>query len=344
MTVSRLRVGIVGAGWVATARHIPAFRLHPAVDLVAVCDHNADRARQVSAAHAVPAWFDDIDRFLDADLDIVSICTPPWTHAEIAITALSRGRNVFTEKPMAMDSGDARAMVDAASAADRMLCVSHNLLFSRSVRKAGRVLGDRAVTYGIGIQLSSTRRRLPTWHHLLPGGLFTDEVPHMLYTLAHFLGPLELDDVRAVVDAEGAGTPVTADIRVRGTSGSGQLTTLFRSPVSEWHVALVSDDAVVDLDLFRDIAISVGSDGAHQPADVLRTSAAALMGHGRGVAASGHRYLRGRLLWGHDEIIREFVDAILDGKRAPVPAEDALAVVGLTDQILAAIGARRPLP
>jgi len=217
-----------------------------------------------------------------------------------------------------------------------MLCVSHNFLFSRAARKAERFLAGSEVGYAAGLQLSSLRRRLPTWYHELPGGLLHDECPHMLYTLAHFLGPLELDHARATWDPA-TGLPATAEILLRGPRGLGQVTMVFDTPVSEWHVGLVAPDRVVDLDLFRDIAMCVRSDRAHKAGDVLRSSLAGVGGHLAGFATSGARYVTGRLFWGHDELIRRFVDATQGRGEVPVPIDDALAVVRLTAAVVEAV-------
>jgi predicted dehydrogenase len=330
-----VRVGVIGTGWVGRARHIPGFRTHPQVVIAAVYDRRPDRAAGAARASGVPAWDDDLDRFLSRDLDIVSIATPPWTHAELARSALGRGLHVFTEKPMAMDLAEARSMVQAAEDAGRLLCVSHNFLYSRSVRKARAFLGaDPDLRYVAGAQLSSLRRRLPSWHEELPGGLLFDEMPHLVYLLQHFLGaPLQVEHVRG---ARGA-TDAPVEVLLRGARGPGQITMVMDAPVSEWQVVVVAEHGTVVLDLFRDIAVRIRPDGAHEPLDILRTSATAMRDHAVGFVASGSRYVRGRLFWGHDELIGAFVEAAMTGGPSPVPAEEALGVVAVADRVAGAL-------
>jgi predicted dehydrogenase len=330
-----LRVGIVGTGWVGRARHIPGFRSHPAVDVVAVYDRRADRAAETARTAAIPAWDDDLDRFLSRDLDAVSIATPPWTHADLARAAFEHRLHVFTEKPMAMTLAEATRMVDSATSAGRLLCVSHNFLFSRSVRKAKTFLGSGAsLRYVAGAQLSSFHRRLPEWHRDLPGGLLFDEMPHLVYLLQDFLGTLDVEHVRG---ARGGAPEAPVEVLVRGARGPGQITMILGAPVSEWQVVVVAEQGTVVLDLFRDIAIRLPPDGAHGPLDILRTSARAVTEHAVGFASSGARYLGHRLFWGHDALIRAFVDAALRGAPAPVLAADALGVVAVADRVVAAI-------
>jgi predicted dehydrogenase len=338
--VRRLRVGVIGSGWVANARHIPGFQGHPDADVVAVLDHNGPRAQETATRHSINLATADARAFFAADLDVVSICTPPWSHAELAIESLAHGCHVFTEKPMAVDANDARAMIEAAAAADRRLCVSHNFLFSRSVRRADRLLaGAGAPEYVAATQLSSPRRRLPEWYEQLPAGLFLDESPHMLYTMQHFLGPLILEGVRS--RSVGGATPATVELQVRGPVAHGQITTVFTAPVSEWHVTVVTNDRLVDLDLFRDIVVDVPPDNQHKASDILGTSARAITGHLAGFAASGARLVTRRQFWGHDALISAFVDAVATDRPSPVDPVDSLRIVEITDQVLDELGVAR---
>lgn len=328
-----LRVGLVGTGWVGLARHLPSLRSHPGAEVVAVLDRRPERAAAVAREHRIPAWDGELEAFLARDLDVISVATPPWTHAEISSAALARGIHVFTEKPMAMDLREARSMVDAADDAGRLLCVSHNFLYSRAVAKAKRFLGARpTLRYAAAIQLSSLRRRLPTWYTRLPAGLLFDEMPHLIYLMQYFLGPLEVEHVRGTgrsgIDS-GA-----VEVLVRGERGPGQIAMVLDAPVSEWQVALVSDRGAVALDLFRDIAVRVHPDGEHKAADILRTSASMLGDHAAGFVASGARYLPGRLFWGHDVLIRKFLDAVLTGGPSPVSSQEALGVVEVAEKIV----------
>jgi predicted dehydrogenase len=128
-----LRVGVAGAGWVAGARHIPAFMRDSRAQVVAIYDRYPERAAALARRHAIPRTCQNLTEFFEQDLDVVSVCTSPWTHARLAIESLQQGCHVLVEKPMALSSGDAEEMVRTAEQADRRLCLSHNFLFSRSM-------------------------------------------------------------------------------------------------------------------------------------------------------------------------------------------------------------------
>lgn len=338
--MNALRVGIAGAGWVATARHLPSYLQIPGVEVVAVYDRSAERAALLAArAPGAVLATSDLDRFLADGLDVVSIATSPWSHREIAVRAAGAGAHVFTEKPMAMDGAEARQMAQAAVDAGRLLAVSHNFLYSRAMKETRAKLGGAPVEYAVGLQLSAETRRLPVWYRSLPGGLMFDEAPHLVYTLNHLLGGgLRLDHARGDIDAEGQ--PRTVELLVAGNTGRGQITMVFGAPVSEWHVMASSSNGVVALDLFRDIAVRVAPDGAHGALDIGRSSAAVLGGHAWGFAKAGTRLVRRRQFWGHDALIAAFVQAVRSGGPAPVDVEESLAVVDFTDNVLTALDLR----
>jgi hypothetical protein len=112
---------------------------------------------------------------------------------------------------------------------------------------------------------------------------------------------------------------------------------VFDAPVSEWHLVLVCDGAVLDIDMFRDVLIRIGDDGDHSAFDILRTSARGVSAHLAGVVSSGIRYTTNRMYWGHDRIIARFVDAVLGRGTTPVSLDSAIEVVSVTDAILTAL-------
>ena len=73
---SRLRVGVIGTGFGSLVQ-IPAFRAHARAEVVAVASGTPGKARKAADALGVPHAFDDWTQLVAADLDLVSITTPP---------------------------------------------------------------------------------------------------------------------------------------------------------------------------------------------------------------------------------------------------------------------------
>ena len=101
-TSKKLKVGIIGTGWIADA-HIVEYKRMPDVEIVAGADLVPGKAEAFFKKWDVEGvkCYPDHKSMLDAeDLDAVSICTYNMTHAECAIYALKKGVHVLLEKPM----------------------------------------------------------------------------------------------------------------------------------------------------------------------------------------------------------------------------------------------------
>lgn len=128
-TSEGVRVGFVGSGW-SDRVQIPVFRLG-GLTPQAIASANPEHAQRVAATHQLPETYATWQELVASDsVDIVSICTPPHLHAEIAIAALAAGKHVICEKPTALNVAEAEAMLAAAQAAPgRLAIIDHELRF-----------------------------------------------------------------------------------------------------------------------------------------------------------------------------------------------------------------------
>ena len=332
------RVGVVGGGWVATARHIPAFQRDGRATVEALFDRNRSKAESIAKRSRIPRCFDRLEEFLQEPLDIVSVCTPPKAHALLVEAALRASKHVLVEKPMTLTSEEGSSLEALAREVGVVLCPAHNFLFSRSMQRAESLLqkGEAGEVYwAMGVQLSSWRRRLPVWLDDLQGGLFFDEAPHLLYLMRHFLGDLRVE--QAWRTSEGKDSPLKTErmeVRLQGVQGAGYLTMWFGAPFSEWLFILFCSRAVLVLDLFRDILIYSPPEQAHNAGDILTSSARGTLQLWRRIGTSGMRYVCGRLFYGHDLLIKRFLDAVINGNEPPVSPRDGWEVVALMEEIL----------
>ena len=138
---SRLRVGVIGTGFGALVQ-IPAFRANPRAEVVAVASATPGKARQTAQALGVPHAFDDWKQLVAADLDLVSITTPPALHHPMALAALDNGRHVLCEKPMAMSTAEAESMLAHGERARRVHVIDHELRFNPNRRKARKLIAE----------------------------------------------------------------------------------------------------------------------------------------------------------------------------------------------------------
>ena len=335
----QIRVGVAGAGWVATNRHLPALKSDRRVEVAAVADPLPGRAAAAALRFGVARHFDRLDEFLAEPLDAVVVCTPPDDHGQTVEAALSAGRHVLVEKPMTLSAAEGERLETLAAGRNLVLCPAHNFLFARSTKRArGLLAAGRAgdVQWAMGVQMSSLRRRLPEWFGELPGGLFFDEAPHLLYLMRHFLGELEVEDVWSTRNgrADGGGPVERVEVRLRGELAPAYLTSWTGAPLSEWYLLLCCTKAVLAIDLFRDTLIAMPPEGAHSVRDVVASAARGTVQLWAGIASTGVRTLCGRQFFGADELDRRFVDSVENGAEPPVAARDGHRVVGLIEQIL----------
>jgi predicted dehydrogenase len=127
-----LKVAIVGTGGIFRLGHGPAWRQIPRARVIATCDIIKERADQARAELGAEKSFSSLDELLAGDdIDLVDICTPHPSHAELAIKALRAGKHVICEKPMALEIDDAARMIEAAKETGRHLYIGHTRRFDR---------------------------------------------------------------------------------------------------------------------------------------------------------------------------------------------------------------------
>ncbi len=112
--MKQVRVGIVGYGWAAAA-HIEAFKAVEAASVGAICSRRDHDPAQLEAEHGIPLrCYTDFDALLaDPKIDAIDICTPPSSHADLAVRAADAGKHVLIEKPIAMNFADCLRIAEA---------------------------------------------------------------------------------------------------------------------------------------------------------------------------------------------------------------------------------------
>lgn len=109
-----IRLAVVGLGHIATSAHLPAIARSFDAELVAVAEADADRrdAAMPRAPSGVAAY-DDIEPILaDGGIDAVVLATPPWVTTGLAVRALTAGKYVLAEKPIATGVAAALPLAD----------------------------------------------------------------------------------------------------------------------------------------------------------------------------------------------------------------------------------------
>jgi predicted dehydrogenase len=131
---ARPRVGFLGVGWIGRSR-MEAMVETGAIEAAAFADPSDDMAAQARRLAPGAVRADGLEGLLEAGLDGLVIATPSALHAEQSIAALERGMAVFCQKPLGRTATEARAVVEAARSADRLLAVDFSYRFTDGMRR-----------------------------------------------------------------------------------------------------------------------------------------------------------------------------------------------------------------
>ena len=191
--------GLIGASTIAKQFMIGAIRAEGG-DVAAVMSSSADRAASYAKENGIPAAFSTLDAILAADIDAVYISTTNELHLEQALAAAKAGKHVLCEKPLALNSADARKIVAACKRAGVVMGTNHHLRNAGSHRamrdaiQAGKIGKPIAARVFHSVYLPE---HLQGWRITKPeagGGVVLDITVHDADTLRFVLSddPLEV--------------------------------------------------------------------------------------------------------------------------------------------------------
>jgi predicted dehydrogenase len=124
-----IRVGLIGCGLFGES-HLQAYRAVSNAQVTTVFDVSRDRALAIASQFGIPRVALSLEEVCSAeDIDAIDVVTPEETHREPVLTALSHGKHVFVEKPLATDLNACRVMIESATASGRILMVGQLVRF-----------------------------------------------------------------------------------------------------------------------------------------------------------------------------------------------------------------------
>lgn len=197
MPKKKLKIGIIGVGGIAQAHMQGYAKVSDKAELVAFCDTIKERAEKGAKEFGSPnaKVFTDYRKMLEMeDLDAVDICTPNKFHAPIAIDALKAGKHVYCEKPMAMNTEEAEAMVRTAKETGKKLSVGYPSRYSDDAQLLKKMISAGEFGDIYFAEAAAVRRRgVPTWGVFLSkklqgGGPLIDIATHILDLILWLMG------------------------------------------------------------------------------------------------------------------------------------------------------------
>lgn len=318
-----MKIGVIGAGrWganiIRTCSELGV--------LESICDANEAAIATIAGMYPDVALELEVHSLLERDIDAVAIAAPAALHGELALEAISAGKHVFVEKPLAMSTDDAVVVLRAARARDVTLFVGHVLLYHPAVQRALELIHEGAIG-----DVRHVRSRRLSWGTLRSNeNVWWSFAPHDVALVLEIFGDLP-------VEASGAEhafvQPNIADFcyaDLKFTAGRS----------AHIEVSWLDPEKTSRLDIF-------GSTGVLTMVDSRDGASLRLTPCGERTDANGKPFL-----WREEARdvaftpvapltaeLRAFIDAATRGTRPPTDGQNGLRVV----QVLSMLGrSRRP--
>lgn len=334
MSRQELHIAIIGAGTIARY-HAQAIALTPGARLMAVCRSDGGDAAAVEREFGVPCAA-GVEALLSMDdVDAVCVCSPSGLHAGHAIAAANAGKHVLVEKPMALTTADADAMIEACRAAGVRLGVVlqrradpafQAVHAAVAAGELGRpVLGTISVPYVREEAYYNSAAWRGTWA-MDGGGALINQGIHLVDLLLWYLGNAVEVQARAATlahDIEVEDT-LAALLRFDGGALGSIVATTAAAPGYPHRVEIYGDRGGVQIEGERVVRWALPG----------RTSgsAAGLEAAGAGSSPTGIA------VDNHARIVADFVAAVRDGREPMVTGADGRRSLDLVRRIYAAAG------
>ncbi|MFX0555394.1 Gfo/Idh/MocA family protein [Maribacter sp. CXY002] len=197
-----IKWGIIGCGDVAEIKSGPAFQITPNSSLVSVMRRDLDKAKDFALRHGVPNWSNNANDLLNnTEINAIYIATPPSTHLDYTLMAISAGKHVYLEKPMAMTTKEAGTILQCLENSNSKLTVAHYRRKVPAFVKIKELLDQHSIgtIRYVDLQILQPRKSgliaesEENWRlnpAISGGGYFYDIAPHQIDLMYHYFGAI----------------------------------------------------------------------------------------------------------------------------------------------------------
>ena len=339
-----LRIGLIGAGFIARLGHLPALKSIGEVELVAVADEKRTLAQSVAREFGIPNVYRDALELLNDDsIDIIDVCTPPHVRSSVICPAAESGKHILVEKPLALSLDEALIIVEAVNKSGVKLSVAQNYrYFPSAVRARDRIsqgrIGNIVSILGLGSTPFPTGLREKAWQFDI--GVLFDFAPHLIDMIL-WLCCSPVEDVFALGGdfAGGMGRPNYAQIEL----------SFENKAIAVADVSWVTGITRFALDIHGTaghIVLDVRNDGYMEihgwmtPLDELPACVRKVLRVIGGVATG--RYFLGAVQF-YTKLIDEFLESIRRNVDPPVSAERAAMTTAVLEAAEVSLQTHQPL-
>lgn len=335
--MSKLRIGLVGAGNIGQTEHLKAYmNMKDVAEVVAVADINLKRAQEAAEKYGIPQAFGSVEDMLaGAQMDAVDVCVWNASHEPVSVAALRAGKHVICEKPMADSLASAQRLVDEVKKSGKIFMMAMVTRFGNDAMLLNEMIQKGELGHIYLAKTGYVRRRGT------PIGWFTDKSKSGGGAVID-IGVHSIDMTWFLM-----GKPKPVRVSGRTASYIGDFQT---KGVSRWEAldrgdgTFDTEDSAVAMVFFEnDATMFVEASWAINGPEQHYTH---LFGSKGGAQVkpltvygeNAQRYLSDstlRVLPNNpfEQELRHFVDCVQNGRQTSVPAEDGLVVQSILDGI-----------
>src|SRR5690242_19006148 len=192
---SKTNVGVIGCGQISSI-YFEAQSKFDILNFVACSDIDMERAQAQASKYHIPKVLTVDELLADPEIDIVLNLTIPNAHASIATRALETGKSTYSEKPLAINREQGKAVLDSARERNLRVGCAPDTFRGGGIQTCIKLIDDRAIGVPIGATAYMMSHGPESWHanpeffYHVGGGPMFDMGPYYLTALIAMLGPI----------------------------------------------------------------------------------------------------------------------------------------------------------
>lgn len=238
----RVRIGVIGAGGTSQLLHLPILSERPDVEVSALSDLDAGKARAVAERFGVPRVLSDDEIIAADEIAGVIVCAPSFLHEDFTISCLEAGKHVLVERPLALSPGGVRRVMAVAEAAGKGVVLGQSHRYQANVRALRSAIAEGALGELSAARVDwlnrAVRRPRTGWRRRAlesGGGVLMDLGVPALDLALWVLGCPEVDRVSATT--RGDGFDVEEEVHLQAVTRDGVAIALAAS----WRLHALED-------------------------------------------------------------------------------------------------------
>jgi virulence factor len=246
-TGAPLRVGILGAGDILRKAYMPLLPGWPGISIVGIYNRTLQAASDVAGQWHLPFSTDNLDALLDQKMDAAFVLTSNESHFSFTKILLENGIDVYSEKPSASTSLEARQLADLAGKNDRILMIGFNRRYAPLYQQAREVMKEKKIRMCI-----LEKHRTGVWNRGLEVA-YLDDIIHQIDLLRFFTGEPVVNSTRVMVEnGRFLGAESSCSLP---DGGMGLVLSSREAGMWQERAFITGDDTTVQVNAFRELRI-----------------------------------------------------------------------------------------